>query len=172
MWRGGVGGREFVPEPVVVRSGGDGGKSGVVDAREESRTEDRSIQDLIGGFAPDARGHGMTDVFRNADPEAKFFGGVRGKRGVVDLVIDGFHPRELKERANVSDAPSSEENGLSMVERRVGNAIEDVSHVAHAEEPEFRWRTGAIHKAINGPFESLIPTFEHVLVLMVGFATP
>ena len=114
----------------------------------------------------------MTDVFRNADPEAKFFGGVRGKRGVVDFVIDRFHPRELKERANVSDAPSSEENGLTMVERRIGNSIEDVSDVAHAEEPEFRWRTGAIHKAVNGPFESLVPTFEHVLVLMVGLTTP
>ena len=114
----------------------------------------------------------MTDVFRNADPEAKFFGGVGGERGVVDLIIDGFHPRELKERTDVSNAPSSEDDGLAMVKRRIGNSIEDVSYIAHAEEPEFRWRTGAIHKAINGPFESLIPTFEHVLVLMVGFATP
>ena len=172
MWRGGVGGREFVPEPVKVWTGGNRGKPCVVDAREESRTEDGAIQDFVGGLAPDTRGHGMTDVFCNADPEAKFFGGVRGKRGVVDLVIDGFHPGELKERANVSDAPSGEEDGLSMVKRGIGNSIEDVSYIAHAEEPEFRWRTGAIHKAINGPFESLMPTFEHVLVLMVGFATP
>ena len=49
MWRGGVGGREFVPEPVKVWTGGNRGKPCVVDARKESRTEDGAIQDFVGG---------------------------------------------------------------------------------------------------------------------------
>ena len=80
----------------------------------------------------------MADMFRNTNPEAKGLSGIRRKRGVIDLVADWFHPRELKERTNVSDATGSEENGLPMVKQGIGDMIKNTGHATHAEEPEFR----------------------------------
>ena len=50
-----------------------------MDAQEESRTQNRAIWDFVGGLTPDKRGHGMTDVFCNADPEPKSLGQIRGE---------------------------------------------------------------------------------------------
>ena len=78
-------------------------------------------------------------MFRNADPEAKSLGQIRGKQGVVDLAADRFHPRELKKWTDVSHTTGSKEDGLLMVKREVGHTIKNSSHVAHAQEPKFWW---------------------------------
>ena len=79
MRRGQVGGGKHLLQPVKVWTHGDVGNASVVDTREESQSKDGAVQDLIGGFAPDAGCHGVSDVFGDADPESKGFRGVRGQ---------------------------------------------------------------------------------------------
>ena len=63
----------------------------------------------------------------------------------MDFEIDRFEPGESEQRANVNDAASRNQMRLSIVQLRVRYAIEDVSNIAHTEEPSF-WRgTGSIH---------------------------
>ena len=81
----------------------------------------------------------MTNVFCNADPEAKSLGRIRGEQGVVDLVADRFHPRKLKKWTNISCTTGSKEDGLPMVKRGIRHVVEDASHTTHAQEPKFGW---------------------------------
>ena len=86
--------------------------------------------------------------------------------------MNRLQPRELEERTDVSDTAHGLEDGLTVVEQRVGNAVEDAGDTTHAEEPEFWRRSGAIHEPIDSVFEGLVPGFEHVLVLMMGLTAP
>ena len=90
----------------------------------------------------------------------------------MDSTTNRFQPRELEERADVGDTARGLENGLTVVKRRVRNAVEDAGNTTHAEEPEFWRRSGAIHEPIDSVFEGLVPGFEHVLVLMMGLTAP
>ena len=66
-------------QPVTAGTHRDVGDTSVVETREESWSKDGAVQDLVGGFAPDAGRHGVSDVFGNANPESEGFMGVRGK---------------------------------------------------------------------------------------------
>ena len=59
--------------------------------------EDRAVQDLVSRFTPDTRGHGMSHMFGNTNPEAKGLSQVRWKQGIVDPATDRFHSGKLKE---------------------------------------------------------------------------
>ena len=79
MRRGRVGGGKHLLQPVKVWTHGDVGNASIVDTREESQSKDGAVQDLIGGFTPDAGRHGVSNVFSNTNPESEGFSGVRGK---------------------------------------------------------------------------------------------
>jgi hypothetical protein len=86
-----------------------------VDARKKSGTEDGTVNDLVGGFTPHARGHSVSNVFSNTNPIPESLWRIRRKGGVVDLVVNGFHPGELEEGTNVSNTSCRQENGLTEV---------------------------------------------------------
>ena len=89
MRRGRVGGGELLSQPMIIRAHRDPSSAGVVDTRKQGWAKDGAIQDLVGGFAPNAGRHGMPNVFSDSYPKTKGFSGVRRKRRIVDFVVDG-----------------------------------------------------------------------------------
>ena len=81
--------------------------------------KDGTIQDLIGGFTPDAGRHGVSNVFGNTNPESKGFSGVRRKQRIMDFAMNRFQPRELEERTDVSNMSCGQEDGLTVVKQWV-----------------------------------------------------
>ena len=82
----------MLTEPVIIRTMREWARPSVVNAREKSRKKNGAVKNLIGILAPDARGHGVTNMFGHANPIAKSLRRVGRKRRVIDLAVDRFHP--------------------------------------------------------------------------------
>jgi len=115
MWRGWISGRKVVPKPVDIGGRWNVTSPSIMNSRKEGRAKNRTVENLIGGLTPDLRGHGVADVFGNPNPVPECLGRFRRKRGIIYLVIDRFEPGVLEKRANVCNAPSGKENGLTVV---------------------------------------------------------
>jgi len=57
----------------------------------------------------------------------------------MDFAVDGLEPRELKKGTDVGNASCSHEDGLTVVEGGIGEAVECTRDVTHAEKPKFGW---------------------------------
>lgn len=155
-------------EPIAARTV----RKRSVDTREKSGLKNGTVKDLVSGLAPHTRGHGVTNMFGNPNPMTESLWRVGGESRIIHLTTHRFHPSELEERADVSNTSSCQENGLAEILGWVGDAVEDMSDVTHAEEPKFRGRTSAVHEAVDGTLEGLTATFEEVLMLMMCFTLP
>ena len=132
-------------EPIVVRVVRKRSCPCIMHAQKESRSKNRSVQNLIGSLAPYAGGHGMTNMLSDPDPIAKSFRRIRGEVRIIHLTMNGFHPGKLEERTNVSHTTGRQECRLTEILGGVGDAVEHMSDATHAEEPQFRGRACAIH---------------------------
>jgi len=111
-------------------------------------------------------------MLSDPDPVAEGFGGIGGKAGVIDLATDGFQPRKLEKGTDISNTSSRQEEGLTKVLGRVGDAVKDTSNMTHAKEPQFRRGTSPVHEPVDGGLKSLASAFEEVLMLMTRFTSP
>ena len=98
-------------------------------------TNRRAVNDLVGGFVPDAVCHPMADVFGDSDPVTEVFSSIGGKLCSVSMEVDRFHPRELKERANVGNITCGDKMRLAKVKRGIGDTVKDVSNIQQAMKP-------------------------------------
>ena len=77
----------------------------------------------------------MTNMLGDPDPTSESLGGIGGKAGVIDFIVNGFHPRKLEEWTDISNASGRQEDRLTKVLGRVGDAVEDTSDATHAKKP-------------------------------------
>ena len=82
----------MIAEPVNALVGQNGSGVGVMNSPKQSRTEDRTVNDLVGRLAPDAIGHGVSNMLSNPNPTVKCLSGFRWEGRIVNLVADRLHP--------------------------------------------------------------------------------
>ena len=83
------------------------------------RADRGTVDDGVGGFVPDAKGHAVANVFGNANPIAESLVGLGWEVAIVDMIVYRFHPGELENGTDVSDVAGGKKERLTIVKRWV-----------------------------------------------------